>query len=250
MTSWFSQTPNYGATNNTNVTVSEPPKTSFFDTVKAAVKFNASTTNESVVPPVDDPESTSLMSKFKNTLNPTNIISKSKSFVQGTSESMQTSINLAKNLPYIIVLCVGGTFFMFLAFMFLPAIIVFPEKFSFSFALGSLCFFGAASLLRDPKTFFLGFLKGGKLFYTIIYLVALLGTFYFSLISQSKICALIFALAQIVSLMWLLASSIPGGTAVVGTIQSAVVKCCKSCTMMIFRSATNTSSGTKSFLPM
>lgn len=253
MNSWFSQTP---AANNNSIAQPEPPaKKGFFDNVKSMVTSTPNTTSTPV--PNEDPESTSLIGgfsqKLQKSLSAGAIITKSKSFMQGTTESMQTSINLAKNLPYIIVLCVGGTFFMFIAFMFLPTIIIFPEKFSFSFAMGSMCFMGAISLLRDPKTFFMSFLKGGKLFYTICYIVSLVGTFYFSMMAQSKIFALLFAIGQIVTLLWLIGSSVPGGTRVMGTIQSAVIKCCKSCTMMIFRSSTSSSSsssGLKSFLPI
>jgi hypothetical protein len=223
------------------------------------MKSSTTSTTSAPEPTTDDAESQSLIGSFSQKfkgISAGGIITKSKSFMQGTTESMQTSINLARNLPYIIILCCGGAFFMFLAFMFLPTLILFPEKFSFSFALGSLCFMGAISLLRDPKTFFMSFLQGGKLIYTICYVVALLGTFYFSMIAQSKLFALFFAIAQIVTLLWLLGSSVPGGTRVMGVIQSAVIKCCKSCTMMLIRKGTSSGSsssgsgGIKSFLPI
>jgi len=117
--------------------------------------------------------------------------------VQGAQESMQTSVNFAKNLPYIIMLLVGGTFFMAISFMFLSVILVAPQKFSFSFALGSMCYLGAVALLRDPKVFLMSFLKKEKLIFTISYVVSLIGTFYFSLVSSSYLFALFFSIAQV-----------------------------------------------------
>lgn len=117
--------------------------------------------------------------------------------MQGTQESMQTSINLAKNLPYVVGLCAAGAFFLFISFMFLPTIIIFPHKFSFSFALGCMCFMGAIALLRDPKTFLLSLIKKDKIMFSGGYVLALLGTFYFSLIGNSKILSLLFAFAQV-----------------------------------------------------
>ena len=150
-------------------------------------------------------EEGSLLSKYsqkiKSTLSANAIIGKSKNMMQGAQESMQTSINLTKNLPYIILLCLGGAFFIFMAFMLLPTILIFPQKFSFSFALGCMCFMGAIALLRDPKVFLLSLLKRDKIAFTIGYVISLIGTFYFSLIAKSYIFALFFCLAQVNTLM-------------------------------------------------
>lgn len=174
---------------------------------------------------------------------------------------MQTSLNFTKNLPYIILLCLGGTFFTFMAFMLLPTVLLFPQKFSFSFALGCMCYMGAIALIRDPKTFLLSLLQKDKILFTVVYVISLLGTFYFSLIAKSYIFALFFCIAQvnyqqhieslkkilqIVSLLWLIGSSIPGGTKFLGMFQSAVFSCLKATGKRLISG----SNGSKSFLPI
>jgi len=259
MSSWFSQPQAQSQSQSINLPPTGQGRTeerkSFFDTVKLAVSQNNLTRSNTA--PVPDPvgkndnpnEEGSLLSKYsqklKHSLSTSAIANKSKSFVQGTQESMQTSINLAKNLPYIIGLCAGGAFFFFISFMFLPMIVVFPHKFSFSFALGCMCFMGAIALLRDPKVFLLSLIKKDKILFSGGYVIALLGTFYFSLIGNSRILSLLFAFAQIVTLLWLLASSIPGGRKFMGTLQSLVMKCCTSLGKRLFSSGDG-----GSFLPM
>jgi len=55
---------------------------------------------------------------------------------QAASDKLQHSINFSKNLPYIIILCCGGGFFMILAMAFIPLVLLVPHKFSLLFAMG------------------------------------------------------------------------------------------------------------------
>ena len=142
--------------------------------------------------------------KLRSAVNATAFINRSKNLVQNSQESMQTSINLAKNMPYIIGLCCAGGFFLFVSFWFLPFILIFPQKFSFCFALGCMCFMGAIALVRDPKVFLMSLVKKDKIMFSLGYVIALIGTFYFSLIGNSRILALVFALAQVLVFLFLL----------------------------------------------
>mgnify|MGYP002622206959 CR=1 FL=1 len=150
----------------------------------------------------DSAEDTGLISKYagrlKDSLASNVIVNKSKSLMKGAQESVQTSVNFTKNLPYIIVLCVAGTLFMFLALFFLPLVIIAPSKFSFSFAIGSICYLSAIALVRDPSTFISSLLSKEKLKYTLSYAGSLLGTFYFALIAKSYFLSLFFCGAQVI----------------------------------------------------
>jgi len=180
----------------------------------------------------DSAEDSGLISKYagrlKDSIASNIIVNKSKSLMKGAQESVQTSINFTKNLPYIIVLCVAGAFFMFLTLLFLPMIVLKPTTVSFSFAIGSICFLSAIALVRDPNTFIASLLSKEKLKFSLSYGASLIGTFYASLIAKSYILSLIFFGAQIVSLSWLIAVSVPGGVTILSTVQKAIKKMLRS----------------------
>jgi len=111
---------------------------------------------------------------------------------------METSINVSKNLPYIIILCGAGAFFMILAFLFLSVVLVVPHKFSLLFALGGGCFLGAIALARGPDNFIKSMGEGEKLKLSIVYGASILGTLAGSLAFKSNIISLAFAIAQVI----------------------------------------------------
>lgn len=151
----------------------------------------------------NDDEETGLIGSYANKLKDGffGSLNKTRSVLQSTQEQATVSMNFAKNLPYIILLLVAGGFFLMMSLFYLPVIIIWPAKFSFSFAIASICFLAAISLLKDPKTFVRSLLKPDKARYSIAYGFSLIGTFYFSIVTQSFIFSLIFAFAQVSALL-------------------------------------------------
>ena len=106
-------------------------------------------------------------------------------------------MNMAKNLPYIIILCLAGALFLFIAMMYLPLVLLYPSKFSFSIAVSSMCFMGVIALLKGPQAFLSSLISAEKIKYTGVYAISLLGTFYSSMIMKSYIAALFFCALQV-----------------------------------------------------
>mgnify|MGYP003879446979 FL=1 len=147
----------------------------------------------------DDNENKGLVSSYADKLKDGffNSLSKTRSVLASSQDQVTASMNFAKNLPYIILLCVAGSFFLMMSLFYLPTILLWPAKFSFAFAVASICFLSAIALVRDPNTFLKSLFKPEKIKYSVAYAASLIGTFYFSMISQSFIFSLIFALAQV-----------------------------------------------------
>ena len=100
-------------------------------------------------------------------------------------------------MPYIIALGCTGIFFMIVAFVFLPLILLVPQKFSLAFALGGACFLGAIALVKEPSKFFKSLFEGELLKWSIMYFASIFGTLCSALIFRSKAFALGFAIAQV-----------------------------------------------------
>ncbi len=136
--------------------------------------------------------------KVKNTLQTGLLTKKAKEMSQAASDKLQHSINFSKNLPYIIILCCGGGFFMILAMAFIPLVLLVPHKFSLLFAMGGGCFLAAIGLVRGPEKFFYSLLEGEKLKWTIAYGASIFGTLACALVFKSRPLALICAIAQVI----------------------------------------------------
>mmetsp|Transcript_28553 Transcript_28553/g.33002 ORF Transcript_28553/g.33002 Transcript_28553/m.33002 type:complete len:237 (-) Transcript_28553:61-771(-) len=200
----------------------------------------------------DDSEEKGLIGSYADKIKDGffNSLSKTQSVLTSSQEQMTASMNFAKNLPYIILLVVAGSFFLMISLFYLPTILLWPSKFSFSFAIASVCFLSAIALVRGPQPFMAALLKPEKIKYSVSYAVSLIGTFYFSMISKSFVFSLIFAIAQIVSLMWLIGSTIPGGLTVVGSLQNCVISSCKACFGRLFGSGNSSNKRENTFLPL
>ncbi|CAK82927.1 unnamed protein product (macronuclear) [Paramecium tetraurelia] len=90
-----------------------------------------------------------------------------------------------------------GLCFMFIAFTFLPLIIVFPAKFGGLFSLGSLSLWISLFIIKGGKNFMKMFCNKEKFIYTNIYVIMLIATVYFSLIHKNYIFVLVFSIAQV-----------------------------------------------------
>ncbi|KAM3143614.1 hypothetical protein pb186bvf_004376 [Paramecium bursaria] len=102
-----------------------------------------------------------------------------------------------------------GICLILLSFTFLPMIILVPAKFGALFSLGSICIITSLYVIKGTKNFIQMFWN--KQIYSAAYLICLIGTIYFSILSKNYILVLIFSFLQMFSLAWLFASSFPAG---------------------------------------
>lgn len=122
-----------------------------------------------------------------------------------------------------------GSGLMSLALMFLPMIVLMPQKFAILFSLGSLCFLASFSILRGHVAFARYLLSGGRLFFTITYLGSLVGTLWASLVQRSCVLAVIFSTVQVTALGWFFVSYIPGGRRAVAMLTGITWRLAKGC---------------------
>ncbi|CAE7832431.1 unnamed protein product [Symbiodinium sp. KB8] len=94
-----------------------------------------------------------------------------------------------------------GCFLMSLAFVFLPIVVLMPQKFALLFTLGSLCFLGSFSALRGHAAFARHLFSRSRLPFTLTYSLSMGGTLWASLIYRSYLLTIAFSAVQVSSLV-------------------------------------------------
>ncbi|XP_023023006.1 uncharacterized protein [Leptinotarsa decemlineata] len=111
-------------------------------------------------------------------------------------------------------LCLGmGLLCFSLSLMYIPVLLFKARKFSLLFTLGSTFFVLSFFFLFGPLAFLKGMFAKERLFLTMTYGGTLVATLYCALHLQSTPFTVLFAIGQIISLLWTVIASIPGGTA-------------------------------------
>jgi len=104
------------------------------------------------------------------------------------------------------------SFAMFsLAGLFLPLVLVRPQKFSLFFTLGSLLVMSAFAVLRGPTEQLKHMLSIQRLPFTATYLGSMVLTLYAALVAQSYLLVVLFSAVQVCALTWYVLSYVPGG---------------------------------------
>ncbi|KAI8097824.1 Got1/Sft2-like family-domain-containing protein [Gilbertella persicaria] len=95
-----------------------------------------------------------------------------------------------------------------LSFFFLP---LFPGKFAATFTLGSILILVSVALLRGPWAHTKHMISKERLPFTISYVGSMALTLYAAIGIRAMILTVLFAIIQIVALIWYVGSYIPGG---------------------------------------
>eukprot|EP01055_Gregarina_sp_Pseudo9_P002359 Gregarina_sp_Pseudo_9__2358@NODE_2667_length_918_cov_121_263936_g2445_i0_p1_GENE_NODE_2667_length_918_cov_121_263936_g2445_i0NODE_2667_length_918_cov_121_263936_g2445_i0_p1_ORF_typecomplete_len264_score41_26Got1/PF04178_12/8_4e26DUF2070/PF09843_9/7_4_NODE_2667_length_918_cov_121_263936_g2445_i0127885 len=120
-------------------------------------------------------------------------------------------------------ICIGlGTFFFFLAFLFLPMVVFAPQKFVLLFTLGSMCWIAGLAMLQGPKTLMGALIKKERITFTLVYAASVAATFYATLMAHSYLLTILFCGIQMVSLVAFLISYFPGGPRMLGMVKDVV----------------------------
>lgn len=110
------------------------------------------------------------------------------------------------------VLCLlMGTFCFSLATLYIPLLVLKARKFAVLYTFGSLFIISSFSLLWGPMNHFKHLFSVQRLPFTTAYFGSMLATLYFSLWLRSTVFTVIFAVIQILALVWYIVSYIPGG---------------------------------------
>ncbi|KXS14268.1 SFT2-like protein [Gonapodya prolifera JEL478] len=106
----------------------------------------------------------------------------------------------------------GGVFFLFVAFLTLPMILLSPGKFAFSFSFGTILLLMSPAVLRGPRTHLQHMTSPDRLPFTAALMGSWAGVVYFTVASPSYVFALFFGLLQTLTLVWYVLSYFPGGS--------------------------------------
>ncbi|CAG9767077.1 unnamed protein product [Ceutorhynchus assimilis] len=110
-------------------------------------------------------------------------------------------------------LCIGmGILCFSLSLMYLPVLLFKARKFALLFTLGSLFFVLSFFFLWGPLAYLKHMFTRERLPLTLTYGGTLFATLYCALHLQSTPFTVLFAVGQIVSLLWTVVTNIPGGT--------------------------------------
>ncbi|CAL5341552.1 unnamed protein product [Camellia sinensis] len=148
-------------------------------------------------------------------------VSKGVREIPGNLQSATSNLPSGKSLMYFGILLATGVFFVFIAFtMFLPVIVLLPQKFALCFTLGCCLIIGSFFALKGPKNQFLHMSSKE---------CTMVGTIYVSMVLHSYILSVLFSVLQVLALAYYAVSYFPGGSVgmkfMLSGITSSIMKC-------------------------
>ncbi|EXB97665.1 Protein transport protein SFT2 [Morus notabilis] len=158
------------------------------------------------------------------------VVSKGVRDIPGNLQSATSSVPSGKALMYFGLFLATGVFFVFLAFtMFLPVMVIMPQKFAICFTLGCGFIIGSFFALKGPKNQLAHMSSKERLPFTLGFLGSMVGTIYVSMVLHSYILSVLFSVIQVLALAYYAFSYFPGGSAglkfLSSTLTSTVLKC-------------------------
>ncbi|XP_042953489.1 protein transport protein SFT2-like [Carya illinoinensis] len=159
-----------------------------------------------------------------------NVYSKGVRDIPGNLQSAASSIPSGKALMYFGLLLATGVFFVFIAFtMFLPVMVLMPQKFAICFTLGCGFIIGSFFALRGPSNQLAHMSSKERLPLTLGFICSMAGTIYVSMVLHSYILSVLFSVIQVLALLYYAISYFPGGSAgmkfLSSALTSSVMKC-------------------------
>ncbi|CAJ1423924.1 unnamed protein product [Effrenium voratum] len=179
-----------------------------------AVKTGASRSLQSVAS-----TASSSASSLQERLSESNVLQNAREGAVGAlsvaSERVSGAASLAMDpcrLWRFISIFACGLAMVLFSLNFLPTLLIAPATFSLLFTSGSMVMLGAFVYLSGWRAFLEQISQRKKLPFSLAYLVGLLGTLWATFIRRSYIFTAIFAVVQLVSLLYYMCSHFPGGT--------------------------------------
>lgn len=178
------------------------------------------------------PESIAPLLKSANTtlLGAFNTVSKGVRELPGNVQTAASSMPSRRAIFYFGLMLATGVFFVFISFtMFLPVMVVMPQKFAICFTLGCLFVMGAFFVLKGPRTQLLHMISKERLPFTAGFVASMVATIYVSMVLHSYLLSVLFSGVQVFALLYYVISYFPGGSAgmrfLSSMVTSSVLKC-------------------------
>ncbi|OVA05113.1 Vesicle transport protein [Macleaya cordata] len=158
------------------------------------------------------------------------VVSKGVRDLPGNFQSATSNVPSGKSLMYFGLLLATGVFFIFIAFtMFLPVMVLMPQKFAICFTLGCTFIIGSFFALKGPKNQLAHMSSKERLPFTLGFIGTMVGTIYVSMVLHSYVLSVLFSVLQVLALSYYAISYFPGGSTgmkfLTSTLTSSVLKC-------------------------
>eukprot|EP00252_Welwitschia_mirabilis_P000991 TRINITY_DN10973_c0_g1_i1.p1 TRINITY_DN10973_c0_g1~~TRINITY_DN10973_c0_g1_i1.p1 ORF type:complete len:231 (-),score=29.93 TRINITY_DN10973_c0_g1_i1:20-712(-) len=143
-----------------------------------------------------------------------NVVSKGVRDLPGNLQSAANTMPSGKSLLYFSLLLATGIFFIFISFvLFLPVMVVMPQKFAICFTLGCMLIIGSFFILKGPKNQCSHMISKERLPFTAVFIGSMALTLYVSMVLHSYLLSVIFSAVQVLALTYYVISYFPGGSA-------------------------------------
>ncbi|KAL8506908.1 hypothetical protein ACS0TY_017701 [Phlomoides rotata] len=147
--------------------------------------------------------------------------------VSGSFNSATSSVPSGKSLVYFGFFLAAGVFFIFIAFtIFLPVMVLKPQKFAICFTIGCAFIVGSFFALKGPRGQLSHMLSKERLPFTVGFFGSMAGTIYVSMVLHSYVLSVLFSVLQVLALMYYAISYFPGGSAGLRFLSSSLTSSC------------------------
>ncbi|XP_057534849.1 protein transport protein SFT2 [Amaranthus tricolor] len=151
------------------------------------------------------------------------VVSKGVRDLPGNLQSATSNVPSGKALMYFGLLLGSGVFFVFIAFtMFLPVMVLMPQKFAICFTLGCGFIVGSFFALRGPSNQLAHMSTKERLPFSLAIVGCMFGTIYVSMVLHSYILSVLFSVLQVFALTYYAISYFPGGSTGMKFLTSAL----------------------------
>ncbi|KAF0903141.1 hypothetical protein E2562_025726 [Oryza meyeriana var. granulata] len=151
------------------------------------------------------------------------VVSKGVLGLPGSFKSTPSSVPSSKSLMYFGLFLASGTFLVFIAFtIFLPVMVIMPQKFAICFTAGCAFIIGSFFALKGPRNQLYHMISKERLPFTMGFVGSMVATIYVSMVLHSYILSVLFSCLQVLALAYYAISYFPGGSAGMKFLSSAL----------------------------
>ncbi|KAH0707806.1 hypothetical protein KY289_012882 [Solanum tuberosum] len=126
-----------------------------------------------------------------------NVVTKGVRDLPGSFQFATSNVPSGKSLMYFGLFLAAGVFFIFIAFtMFLPVMVLMPQKFAICFTIGCAFIIGSFFALKGPKNQLTHMTSKERLPFTALFIGSMVGTIYVSMVLHSYILSVLFSVIQ------------------------------------------------------
>nr|XP_043621973.1 protein transport protein SFT2-like [Erigeron canadensis] len=152
-----------------------------------------------------------------------NVVSQGVRGIPGNLQSATSNVPSGQSFVTFGALLAVGVFLVFIAItVFLPVMVLVPQKFAICFTIGCALIIASFFALKGYRTQFAHMTSKERLPITLGFIGSMVGTIYVSMVLHSYVLSVFFSILQVISLSYYAISYFPGGSAGVKIFTSAI----------------------------